>query len=127
MSRVWHPFDLWECVAAGMYAIDTGHAPDDARRAYADFLRDTPRFEAALRRVLSEWPVSCEHFLSNDSINRIAWLGQAAMCIATGVPRWYCAGFLLLTHYEQRIANATAGHALTTWLQRQQVSIVHSA
>jgi hypothetical protein len=92
---------------------------DACRDAYAVFLRDTPRFEAALARVLAEWPVSCEQFLSNEDMNRIAWLGQASMCIATGVPACYRAGFKLLTDGEQATANATANHALLRWLARR--------
>lgn len=85
-------------------------------RDYAAFLRDTPRFESALDRVLTEWPRSCEQFLSNDSVNRIAWLGQASMCIATGVPRLHRAGFKLLTEEEQRKANSVAEAALNRWI-----------
>ena len=30
--------------------------------------------------VIVEWVNSCEHYLSNFAMNRIAWVGQAAMC-----------------------------------------------
>lgn len=96
-----------------------GHDQESALRAYAEFLRDTPRFEAALVRVVTEWPISCEQFLSNESLNRVAWLGQASMCIATKIPRRFRAGFMLLTNDEQAIANATAQRTLDAWLQGQ--------
>ena len=115
MKRIWHPWTAWECVRAGFYATTCELSPDDAKLAYAAFLRDTPRFAAALERVLMEWPTSCEHFLTNESINRIAWLGQASMCIATGVPSVYRGGFKLLSTSEQRTANATAEAYLIKW------------
>lgn len=120
LKQIWHPWNEWECYTAGMYDGRVDLTPDECREHYAVFLRDTPRFEAALERVLSEWPVSCEHFLSNDKINRIAWLGQASMCIATGVPSTFRAGFKLLSEDEQRTANDTAERALYKWLAAQE-------
>jgi len=119
LKRIWHPWAQWECFKAGFYETTCALSSDDAKQAYAEFLRDTPRFEAALERVLSEWPVSCEHFLSNEHINRIAWLGQASMCIATGIPSVFRGGFKLLPENEQRVANATAAAALERWIRRR--------
>lgn len=92
---------------------------DEPEKGYAEFLRDTPKFEVALSQVLESWPLSCEHFLSNEGINRIAWLGQASMFIATGVPERYRAGFMLLSVEEKRLANATAKRALDAWISKQ--------
>jgi hypothetical protein len=40
----------------------------------------------AMKRVTNEWPYSSEHNLTNKSINRQAWLGQAACYKITGAP-----------------------------------------
>jgi hypothetical protein len=82
---------------------------------YADFLKDSPRFRRATRRVIASWPTSCEQFLSNSSINRIAWMGQASMCIETGTPATFRAGFKLLTLKQQQRANAIAQEAIELW------------
>jgi len=92
----------------------------DGEKAYSEFLSDVGRFEKGLRRVLSEWPVSCEHFLSNPSMNRIAWLGQAAMCIEAGVPAVYRGGFKFLSSSCQEDANALALRYLKLWELRQK-------
>jgi len=117
MRRIYHHCETWECLA--MYRADVTPIQDlDAMlRAYAAFLRDDRRFRRALQRVVTEWPISCEQFLLNESINRIAWLGQAAMCIETGVPRKYRAGFMQLSEAERTRANATAHETLNTWLR----------
>jgi hypothetical protein len=122
MTRIWHPWQRWECFRAGLYGTSppAPMSPEAALRAYAEFLSDTDRFKAALAKVLSEWTFSCEHFLSNDGINRVAWLGQASMCIDTGVPSAFRAGFKLLDEREREIANATAFQYLTIWLRGQQ-------
>jgi len=81
------------------------------------FLRDLPRFERGLQRILDEWKRSCEHYLSNENMNRIAWLGQASMCIETGVPACFRGGFNLLTDEEQKAADALALKYLNRWLE----------
>ncbi len=50
-------------------------------------------------------------------MNRIAWLGQAAMCWDTGVPSAFCNGFMLLTKDEQDRANQAAFEHLNKWLE----------
>ena len=110
MKRKYHHWEKWECFKAGFY--DTTHASNNPQEAYRDFLADIPRFEKALQRVLSEWPVSCEQFLTNTHINRIAWLGQASMCIETGVPSVFRGGFKLLTPAQQELANSAAERTL---------------
>lgn len=128
MKQIFHRYERWECLA--MYQpMEVDLAPDVAMQKYAEFLRDTERFEQALCRVIMEWPIACEQFLSNPSLNRVAWLGQAAMCIETGVPRKYRAGFMLLTASEQDLANAIAQRTLHEWTQKhaRENQTVHSS
>lgn len=121
MKRIYHTWEKWECYPAGLYetCAPNGLTEPGALQAYATFLRDTPRFESALSRVITEWPRSCEHYLSNETMNRIAWLGQAAMCIDTSIPAKFRGGFNALTEAEQQTANATALRALNLWLSAQ--------
>lgn len=121
MRRVYHTWDKWECFPAGFYEDrpPRGMTPADATRAYATFLADIPRFSAALDRVLTEWPNSCEHYLSNVNMNRIAWLGQAAMCIDTRVPSAYRSGYNQLSAAEKVAADTEALRALNVWLERR--------
>jgi len=121
VRRMYHPWHKWECYKAGFYRTTPpkGMSPDDARQMYCEFLEDTPRFESALQRVTSEWRHSCEHFLSNQNINRIAWLGQSSMCIATGIPACFRGGFKLLSEVQRDTANATADKWLWKWAKEQ--------
>lgn len=117
-DRVFHTYDKWECFKAGFYnTTKDGMAKAECEESYKVFLSDIPRFEAALERVISEWKNSCEHYLTNASMNRIAWLGQAAMCIATGVPSVFRAGFFKLTAKQQETANESALKYLNRWLE----------
>jgi ParB-like chromosome segregation protein Spo0J len=120
-ERIFHTFEKWECHKAGFYASKfDGKTQEQCEKAYAEFLSDTPRFKEALDGVIREWVNSCEHYLTNKAMNRIAWLGQAAMCYATGIPAKYCSGFNLLTADEQDKANVTALEALNFWMRKYE-------
>jgi len=67
-------------------------------------------------RVLTEWPNSSEHYLSNENMNRLAWLGQASMCIDSGTPSIFKGGFFRLDEEQQRAANGAAMIMLNEWL-----------
>ena len=116
-SRVFHTYEKWECHKAGFYASNfEGKTADECKQAYADFLSNGDKFREALGHVIEEWVFSCEHYLTNTAMNRIAWLGQAAMCYATGIPSKYCSGFNLLTKEQQAEANLIALDSLNDWL-----------
>jgi hypothetical protein len=57
-------------------------------------------------------------------MNRIAWLGQAAMCYATGIPSKYRNGFNLLTEEQQQKANEIALIYLNKWLKKNRMNKV---
>ena len=116
MKRIYHTWEKWECYPAGFYNTKGPFDDEICRDMYRDFLRDLPAFELALGCVLAMWPTSCEHYLSNESMNRIAWLGQASMCVAKGVPAHFRGGFNRLTPEEQNAANLCALNALNAWL-----------
>jgi hypothetical protein len=118
-DRIFHTFDKWECHASGFYSNSppAGMSSEECESLYATFLSDDKRFRRALKSVLSKWKHSCEHYLTNKSMNRIAWLGQAAMCYDTGVSSKFCGGFYKMTEAQQKKANATAHEFLNKWLQ----------
>lgn len=116
-NRIFHTYDKWECYKSGFYSnTKEGLSKEDGENEYKSFLSDSERFETALNSVVTEWKHSCEHYLTNVAMNRIAWLGQAAMCYATGVPASYRGGFNLLTETEQNKANYLALKYLNKWL-----------
>ena len=114
-TRIYHPYWEWECYKAGFYNTSVSIEDDAAKAMYAAFLSDSDKFNAALDRVFKEWPRSCEHFLTNTSMNRVAWLGQAAMCIETGIPSKFKGGFKLLSAEDQEIADNVALKRLKEW------------
>lgn len=119
MERIYHTWDKWECYPAGFYETRPpvkGMTDEEARDEFAAFLGDPARFGRGLDRVLAEWPHSCEHYLTNERMNRIAWLGQAAACIEMGLPSRYRAGYFRLTPEQQAAADGQALYYLNVWL-----------
>lgn len=127
-GRIFHTFDKWECATAGFYesTAPNGMKADDCKNAYRDLLSNIDDFEGALNRVITEWKNSCEHYLTNSAMNRIAWLGQASLCIAKGIPAEFRGGYGLLTEDQQLAADEAALRALNRWMlanEREEVSM----
>jgi hypothetical protein len=117
-KRIFHTWESWECHKAGFYKNTVpGKNKAECEEIYRQFLSNDELFAATLEKVITEWKHSCEHYLTNSAMNRIAWLGQAACCYETGVPQAFRGGFFLLTDEEQERANNTALKYLNKWLE----------
>lgn len=125
-DRIFHTFDKWECQKAGFYETCVpGKPKEECEGEYADMLSNDEEFREALERVISEWKHSCEHYLTNKAMNRIAWLGQASLCYSRHIPSCFKGGFNLLTSEQQEKANRTAHEYLNKWLvanNREEIS-----
>lgn len=116
-GRVFHTYDKWECYKAGFYSPTlNGLTKEECERMYEAFLSSEEAFSAALEHVTTEWKNSCEHYLTNAAMNRIAWLGQAAACYAMGIPSSFRGGFNLLDEVARDKANQVALRYLNKWL-----------
>lgn len=126
-DRIFHTYDKWECFKAGFYETSLeGVSHDECKKMFIDTLTNIPLFEQILEKVIKEWKHSCEHYLTNKSMNRIAWLGQASVCYHTGVPSKYSGAWFELTEEQQDAANNSALKYLNKWLSannRDQVDM----
>ena len=119
-NRILHTFDKWECYPAGFYEDNPpeGMSIEDCEIKYKEFLSDTELFGQVLQSVIDNWIRSCEHYLTNENMNRIAWLGQAALCYKYHIPSRFRGGYNLLTSEQQRKADLTALKYLNKWLKK---------
>ena len=118
IKRIYHRWEKWECYPAGFFEENPpkGLTADDCQKKYAEFLSDLPRFRKAAYKVIDTWINSCEHNLTNPSMNRIAWIGQSAMCIETGIPAKYRGGYNLLSEKQQKDADLVALEVINYWM-----------
>jgi hypothetical protein len=122
-ERIFHTYENWECHKAGFYASrKEGMTQSACNHEYLRILSNEVLFSTALESVITKWINSCEHYLTNKAMNRIAWLGQAAVCISTGVPSKYCAGWNLLNNEQQNKANEIALEYLNKWRDKYNLA-----
>lgn len=116
-GRVLHTWEKWECYQHGFYAESpTDMTQDEGEERYREFLADPSRFAAAMEVIISEWKHSCEHYLTNDRMNRIAWLGQASVAQAMRIPSCCRGGYHRLTEDQKQAADELALKYLNRWL-----------
>lgn len=118
-NRIFHTWDKWECYPAGFYESKHPNlSHEESKKIFIDILSDSQKFAEILEKVIVEWKNSCEHYLTNNSMNRIAWLGQAAVCFESGVPSKYSGAWFEITEQKREEANEVALHYLNVWLSR---------
>lgn len=116
MNRVYHPYWLWEEWKMGMWRTALGKERDDLLIKAIEFTGDAKVYGEWMMKAVEAWPKSCEHNLSDVHINRQAWIGHAATCLALGCPEditrlaWHH-----LTKEQQDEANAMADKAIAEW------------
>lgn len=122
MKRIFHSWDKWEDYKHGFYG-GLEYPKDNTLELYASLLKDLTKFEAALKIIVSSWVYSCEHNLSNENMNRIAYLGQASCALIYNVPHNISmSGYNLLTKEEQESADKLAETYLNLWLEKYEHS-----
>jgi len=125
VNRIFHTHDKWELIEYGFF--NSNHpklSAEQCKYRYKEFLQDLELFRATLFELFEKCPNSCEHNLTNGSLNRIAWLGQAAVSFKHQIPAIFCSGFNLLSDQEQEAANLVAFEALNTWLEMHEMEPV---
>lgn len=116
-NRIFHTYDKWECHKAGFYkSTKDGWSHEQSEKEFKRILSDQDLFSEILNKLIIDWKFSCEHYLTNTSMNRIAWLGQAAVCYHSGVPSRYSSAWFDIDAETRDKANATALKYLNKWM-----------
>ena len=114
--KIWHPYWKWEEYHAGMWKKLDGEREEELCRMAIGFTGDAVLYGTYMMQVVKQWKFSCEHHLTDNSLNRRAWIGHAAVCLAIGAPEhitrrawWY------LSDRQQLLANEQADRAISLW------------
>jgi len=116
MKQKYHHYTEWEDYQNGMWRKETPKNEKDFLDKAIDFTGDHELYGSWMMRVVKEWPNACEQNLTNTNINRRAWVGHAACCLAFGCPEYITReawGFL--TDQQRDDANKQADYAIMTW------------
>ena len=84
MKQIWHNYELWECHKHGFFS--KSNTKENLHEKVVELFTNPKNTEIFMSKVVQEWKYSCEHNLTNISMNRIAWLGQAACCLYANIP-----------------------------------------
>lgn len=124
-SRIFHTWDKWECYKAGFYESSLKEkSHEECETIFKDILSNKEKFSKALNGVITEWINSCEHYLTNKSMNRIAWLGQASVCYLSKVPARYSSAWFDIPQNKRDEADELALEYLNKWLLINDRNIV---
>lgn len=84
-----------------------------------DFTSDAVKYGAAMMRVIEEFPIACEHNLTEPALNQQAWIGHAAAYLQLQLPEYVTReAWGMLTQQQRDDANAMADRAINEWKQR---------
>lgn len=114
IKRIYHPYWMWEESKSLMWS--TVDNRDEMLKIAIEFTGDHKKYGLAMFRVIKEWPISCEHNLSDTSQNRRAWIGHAACALEIKCPEdivrqaWHH-----LTDEQRTLANKAADNAISAW------------
>jgi len=119
--RMYHPYWRWEDYPAGFYNACSGEKKKELLLQVVELFSSSELTELYMNRVITEWKYSCEHNLTNESLNRIAYIGQAACCIYAEIPSTVTMeGWSLLTKEQQDKADSIAEKVLKKWKQENK-------
>ena len=86
MERIYHHYLKWEDHKAGFYDNCSGAEKDIKIQKVLEMFNSESLTKEYMNLVIEKWIYSCEHNLSNESMNKIAYLGQAACCLYANIP-----------------------------------------
>lgn len=75
--KISHPYYLWEDYKNGMYNEICVHNHKECKKLVEKIMSDRDIFVSTGMNIVREWVYASEENLTNKSINRRAWVGQA--------------------------------------------------
>ena len=121
MKRIYHPYWRWEDYPNGFYDNCSGSVKESLIQKGIEMFNSQKLTRENMFRVVDEWKYSCEHNLTNPSMNQIAYIGQAACCIYASIPSTVTMElWSMLSKEVQQRANNDAQDALNHWISNNK-------
>ena len=121
MTRIYHHYLKWEDFQAGMWRTIPASEHEAMLAKAIEFTGNAELYGSFMMRVVAEWPISCEQNLTNEGMNRKAWVGHAATSMAINCPEYITReAWGHLTDQQRDEANAKAQEAIDTWVEQHK-------
>jgi hypothetical protein len=117
LKRIWLPIESWEELQWNMWG-EVANRQRYLERAVI-FTGNHKLYGRYMNRVVREWPNSCINALTDQALNRRAWIGHAACALALYCPEDITRqAWGLLSHEQRLLANKQADRAIQSWEMR---------
>ena len=118
MERIYHRYEKWEDYKDGFYDNCTGSTKKEKENLVLEMFNSEELTLKFMNKVIEKWVNSCEHNLTNESLNKIAYMGQGACCLFAGIPSTVTMGmWSKLSKKTQDRADKNAKTVLNKWLK----------
>ena len=116
MEQFFAHYKSWEDYKAGMY--NTHCDEKDNKIVLAkQLLSNAEEFNDACRIMVKNWTIAAKVNLTNPSINKRAWIGQAACCYKIGIPEIFTRiSWNQLNEIQQKTANLVADRVIQDYI-----------
>lgn len=121
MDRIYHHHLKWEDYKSGFYDTCSGDEKKIKIEKAIEMFSDESLTTEYMKKAVREWKYSCEHNLTNPSVNKIAYIGQAACCIYSNIPSNVTKeAWNMLSQDIQDRSNKIAEETINEWLKRNK-------
>tara|TARA_R110002012_G_C11656931_1_gene611817 strand:- start:2821 stop:3228 length:408 start_codon:yes stop_codon:yes gene_type:complete len=86
INRVYHPWEKWEDYKCGFYDNVSGKNKTFMIDKVVELFSNPDLTRKYMSKATKEWFFSCEHNLTNNGLNKVAYIGQAASCLYASIP-----------------------------------------
>lgn len=112
---------MWEDYKCGFYDNCSGEVKEKHIVKVLEMFNSEDLTTQYMKKVITEWKYSCEHNLTNEALNKIAYIGQAACCIYAGIPCTVTMeAWSLLSKDVQNRSDSIAEKTLNTWISNNK-------
>lgn len=121
--RIYKPYWLWEDYINGMWRTVSKQEESTFLDWAICFTGDHVEYGKAMGIVMYEWKETMLHNLTNNSINRRAFLGHCACCYTSGCPEYIVRQAWKMLNDEQRMsADNEAEIRINKWLNEYKTN-----
>lgn len=120
-KQIFHHFSKWEDYKYGFYESTCNDIQEHIKKS-VELLSCEKKFYLYAKRVITEWIFSCEQNLTDSSLNKIAYIGQSACCLANNTPAFVTRlAWSYIDEDKQILANKVAKKIINEWKLQQKL------
>jgi len=121
LNRIYHPWNLWEDYENNFYDNCSGVEKEEKAKKVIEMFNSESLTRECMFYVVDNWRYSMEHNLTNNSMNKIAYIGQCACCYFGNIPNTITMEcWSKLTNDVKERSNRIAKEAIDRWSENNK-------